>query len=75
MFVGPGVQVNTVKGDSLPTNANHCDVRADLAVEAVLVHTQVARGIAEADEPWGDHGRYRLQLSHAFSPSADARSD
>jgi hypothetical protein len=74
MFVGPGVQVNTVKGDTLPSNANHRDVRADLAIEAIFVHAQVSRGISKADEPWGDHRR-RCRVSHAFSPSVDARSD
>jgi hypothetical protein len=66
MFVGPGVQVNTVKGDSLPSYANHRDVRADLAIEAVFVHAQVSRGVAEPDEPSNDRRR-RCRFSHAFS--------
>jgi hypothetical protein len=39
MFVGPGVQVNTVKGNTLLANSDHGDVRADLAIEAIFVHT------------------------------------
>jgi hypothetical protein len=45
MFVGPRVQVNTVKGDALCANSNNRDVRPHFAIEAVLVHAQVARRI------------------------------
>ena len=45
MFIGPRVQVNTVKGDTLRANSNNGDVRPDFAIEAILVHAQVARRI------------------------------
>jgi hypothetical protein len=68
MFVGPGVEVNTVKGNALRPNADHCDARADFAVEAVFVHAQVLRGVSEPYEPWNDGG-YRCRFRHAFTPS------
>jgi hypothetical protein len=41
----PRIQVNTVKGNSLRANSNNSDVRSDFAIEAALVHAQVARCI------------------------------
>jgi hypothetical protein len=68
MFVGPGVQVKTVKGNTLGPNADHCDARADFAVEAVFVHAQVLRGVSETYESRSDCRR-RCRFSHAFMPS------
>jgi hypothetical protein len=73
MFVGPRVQVNTVKGDSLPPNSNHSDVRANLAIEAISVHAQVSWRITEANEPWDNYGR-GLRISHVI-PSCRQRAD
>jgi hypothetical protein len=42
MLVRPGVEVNTVKRDPLRTNANRRHSRADIAIEAILVHAQIA---------------------------------
>jgi hypothetical protein len=66
MFVGPGVEVKTVKGDSLLTNADGGDVRADLAIEAVFVYAEVAGRLTEPDESGRDR---RCGFSHAWSPS------
>jgi len=46
MLVCPGVQVNTVKRNPLRTNANRRDTRADIAIEAILIHAQLAWRIA-----------------------------
>jgi hypothetical protein len=55
MLVCPRVQVNTVKGNSLRANSNGGDLRSDLAIEAVLVHTEVARRIAWSNKAWDEH--------------------
>jgi hypothetical protein len=49
MLVGPSVQVKTVEGDAVRADWDDRYVRADLAVEAVLVHAEVGWGGAEAD--------------------------
>jgi hypothetical protein len=67
MLVCPRVQVNTVKGDSFGTNANHSDERADLAVEAVFVHAQITWRIPEANEAWRN-SRCRSRISHVIPP-------
>ena len=66
-MVCPRVQVNTVKGDSFGTNANHSDERADLAVEAVFVHAQITWRIPEANEAWRNR-RCRSGISHVIPP-------
>jgi len=66
MFVGPGVQVNTVKGDALRPNANYRDVWADVAVEAIFVHAKVSRCIAKPDKPWCNRRRC-CRTSHMAS--------
>ncbi len=54
MVVDPGIQFKTVEGDSLPTDRDFSEVRADFGVEAVAVHAEVAGGIAKAEEPRGN---------------------
>jgi hypothetical protein len=58
IFIGPAVQVKTVKGNSFHTNSNDAEVWSDLAVEAVLVHAEVARCVPQSDEAWGDRLSY-----------------
>jgi len=43
--IGPGVQFKTVEGDALMAHAFFVQLRAHFAVEAVLVHAEVGRGI------------------------------
>ncbi len=60
MLLHPGVEFKPVEGepvegDALGANGNFGDMGADFGVEAVAVHAQVARGVAEADEPREQH--------------------
>ena len=50
ILVRPSVEVNAVECDALRADRNHCDVRTHVAIEAVLVHAQVLRRIAQANE-------------------------
>ncbi|HUV20256.1 MAG TPA: hypothetical protein VMZ32_00575 [Gammaproteobacteria bacterium] len=50
----PGVQFKSVEGDALFADADFNEIRPYLGVEAVAVHAQVARRIAEADQPGRD---------------------
>jgi hypothetical protein len=50
IVVGPGIEVKPVKGDALPTNWNHVEERTDVAIEAIFVHAEVRRGVAQSDE-------------------------
>jgi hypothetical protein len=49
----PSVEVNAIECDALRAERNHCDVRTHVAIEAVLVHAQVLRRIAQASETRG----------------------
>ena len=51
-MIYPGVQFNTVEGNSLNSDWEFSQVGAYVAVEAVSVHAEVAWGIAQADDPW-----------------------
>ena len=50
IVVGPGVEVKAVKGDALRPDGDHGQQWADLAIEAILVHSEIRRGVAQADK-------------------------
>ena len=53
-MIDPGVQFKAVERDTLSTDRDFREVGADLCVEAVAVHAEVAWGIPEAKEPRGN---------------------
>lgn len=55
MLLHPGVEFKPVEGNALGANGDFGDMGADFGVEAVAVHAQVARGVAEAEEPGEEH--------------------
>jgi hypothetical protein len=50
IVIRPGVQINAIERDALSANRNCCDVRTHVVVEAVLVHAQVSRRVAQSNE-------------------------
>jgi hypothetical protein len=50
MVVGPGIKVKTVKGDSLRTDWNCREGWTNVAIEAILVHAEIRRGVAQPNE-------------------------
>jgi len=50
MVVGPCIEVKAVEGDALRSYRDGGYLRTDFAVEPVLVHAEVERGIPKADE-------------------------
>jgi len=74
IVVCPAIEVKAIKGHSLHADGKIGECGTNFPIEAVFVHAQVMRGVAESDEPWGDRRR-RCRFSHAFSPSIGARSD
>ena len=54
-MVDPPVKFKTVKGHALATDANFSNQGPHLGVEAVAIHAEVTRGIAETEEPQGDN--------------------
>ena len=54
MVIDPGVQFKTIKGDPLPADGDFSEVGADVSVEAAPVHTEVAWGVAKAQQPRED---------------------
>ena len=51
MVVGPGIQIKAVEGDTLAADRNFSDIGADLGVEPVAVHAEVARCIPQSQQP------------------------
>ena len=49
MVIGPGVEVKSVESDALITNRDLSEVGPHVGVEAVAVHAEILRGIADAD--------------------------
>ena len=50
MFISPGVEVNAIEGETLRSNGNDREVRADFAIEAVLVHAKIGGRIPKSQE-------------------------
>lgn len=48
-MVDPSVEFKTIEGHALAANADLGKVGPDLEVEAVAVHAEVARGVAETE--------------------------
>lgn len=51
MIVDPGVEFKPVKCDSTQADGNFRQPRTDLGIEAVLVHPEIFRDIAETNQP------------------------
>jgi len=50
IVVGPGIEIKPVKGDPLRADRDRKEERTNLTIEAILVHAEIGRGIAQADE-------------------------
>ena len=50
IVIRPGVQINAIEGDALRANRDDRDVRTHFMIEAVLVHAEVSRRVAQTDE-------------------------
>jgi hypothetical protein len=50
IVVGPGIEVKTVESDSLRIDWNCREGWTNLAIEAILVHAEIQRGVAQPDE-------------------------
>ena len=60
IVVRPCIEVNAVEGDSLNADAQGEDAGAHFAVETVLVHAEIGRCVAQADEAgWRCGMRFR----------------
>ena len=50
IVVGPGIEVKPVEGDPLRADRNRGEQRTNSAIEAIFVHAEIRRGVAQADE-------------------------
>jgi hypothetical protein len=50
IFLGGGLHFKAVEGESLLAYSDGGELRPDIPIEAVLVHAEVAGGIAKPDE-------------------------
>ena len=51
ILVNPSVQFKAIEGDALASDGDLRQTGAALGIEAVTVHAEMARGIAEAKQP------------------------
>jgi hypothetical protein len=50
IVVGPGIEVKPVESDSLRTDRDCGEARTNVAVEAIFIHAEIRRGVAQPDE-------------------------
>jgi hypothetical protein len=50
IVVGPGIEVKPIKGDTLRTDGDRGEEGTNVAIEAILVHAEVRRSVAHANE-------------------------
>lgn len=50
IVVGPGIEVKPVKGNPLRADRDHGKEGTYVAIEAIFVHAEILRSIAQADE-------------------------
>ena len=50
IFLGGGLHFKSVKSPALSSNANLSKTWADIGIESILVHSEVAGGVAKSDE-------------------------
>jgi hypothetical protein len=48
IVIRPGIEVKAIEGNSLRTDPDRRQARADVAVEAVFVHAEIPRRVAKA---------------------------
>jgi len=57
IVVGPGIEVKAVEGDALRADWDHREERTNVAIEAILVHAEIRRRVAQPDEARQERGR------------------
>jgi hypothetical protein len=50
IVVGPGIEVKSVKGNPVRADWNRGEKRTNVTIEAIFVHAEIRRGVAQADE-------------------------
>jgi hypothetical protein len=50
IVVRPGIEVKAIEGNSLGADGDRRQARAHVAIEPILVHAEIPRGVAESDE-------------------------
>ena len=50
IVVGPGIEVKPVKGDPLGADRDRKEDGTNLTIEAILVHAEIRRRVAQPDE-------------------------
>jgi hypothetical protein len=50
IVVGPGIKVKPVESDPLRTDWDYGEARANVAIEAIFIHAEIGRGVAQSDE-------------------------
>ena len=71
ILLRPGVHFKPIKGNALFANRDFRKAYPNLPIESVLVHSQVAGGITQTNEP----GKNRSHLSAPQVDSGDLLSD
>ena len=56
IVVGPGIKVKPIKGDPLGADRNCAEEWTNVAVEAIFVHTEIRRRVAQPDKARHERG-------------------
>ncbi len=74
MLISPRIEVKAVEGDPLDADGDLGEARAHLGAEAVAIHAEVGRRVAQADEAREERHRSPPSgLSAGGDPLARAR--
>jgi hypothetical protein len=72
MVVRVGVELQAIESDTLPTDGDLGQIGANLGVEAVPIHSEIAGGVPESDESRGVLRPSVGRMSHATRLAACA---
>jgi hypothetical protein len=50
IVVRPGIEVKPVEGDPLRADRDRGEERPDVAIEAIFIHAEIRRNVAQPDE-------------------------
>src|ERR1700722_3241496 len=70
IFLGGGFHFKAIEGAALDADQDLCKARTNLAIEAILVHTEEAGRIAQADEA---RGHWHTDFNNHRRPSRALR--
>lgn len=72
-MIRPVIQIKSVEGNALFADSYFNEVRTDLRVEAISVHSEVEGRIPQPNKPWINASKMRRAASHSPAKLATVR--